>query len=144
MQAAHAALERLYQGPDENTRIAAEADLANAQAALRNAQAAYDKVKDQADVGMMPQSLQLQQATSAYQRSQGAIRRVDAPPDADRVAQASAAVKQAQAKLDRLNDPATAAEIAEAQAMVEQAQAQLDLLEGRRAREQEIAAAEPR
>ena len=141
VQAAQAALDRLYQGPDENTRIAVEADLANAQAALRNAQAAYDKVKDRADVGMMPQSLQLEQASIAYTAAKARYDEVMAPPKADRVAQAGAAVKQAQAELDRLIDPATAADLAEAEAAARQAQAQLDLLEAG-AREQEIAAAE--
>ena len=117
------------------------ADLANAQAALRIAQAAYDKVKDQADVGMMPQSLQLEQATIAYDTAKARYDEVVAPPKSDRVAQASAAVKQAQAELDRLIDPATAADLAEAQAAVRQAQAQLDLLKAG-AHEQEIAAAQ--
>jgi multidrug resistance efflux pump len=131
----------LHEGPDENTRIGVEADLANAQAALRSAQAAYDKVKDLPDVGMMPQSLQLEQATNAFSAARARYDEVLAPPDPDRVAQASAAVKQAQAELDRLLDPATAAELAEVEAAARQAQAQLDLLEAG-PRVQEIAAAE--
>ena len=126
--AAQAALTRVYQGADENTKIAAQADLANAEAALRSAQAAYDKVKDQNNVAMLPQSLQLEQATNAYDAAKARLDEVNAPPKADRVAQASAAVKQAQAELDRLMDPSTAASLAEAEAAVRQAQAQLDLL----------------
>jgi HlyD family secretion protein len=141
VQAANAALARLYQGADENTKIAAQADLQNAQAALRNAQAAYDKVKDQPDVGMYPQSLQLEQATIAYGAAQARWDELNAAPKADRVAQASAGVKQAQAELDRLIDPATAADIAGAEAAVRQAQAQLDLLKAG-ARQQEIDAAQ--
>jgi multidrug efflux pump subunit AcrA (membrane-fusion protein) len=139
--AAQAALARLNQGADENTKIAAQADLANAEAALRNAQAAYDRVKDQPNVGMLPQSLQLEQASNAYSAAKARWDEVNAAPKADRVAQANAGVKQAQAELDRLLDPATAASLAEAEAAVRQAQAQVDLLKSG-ARQQEIAAAE--
>jgi HlyD family secretion protein len=141
VQAAQAALTRLYQGADENTRIGAAADVAGAEATLRTAQAAYDQVKEQPNVGMMPQSLQLQQATIAYDAAKARYDEVNAAPKADKVAQASAAVKQAQAELDRLLDPATAADLAVAQAAVRQAQAQLDLLKAG-ARDQEIAAAQ--
>lgn len=141
VQAAQAVLARLYEGADANTKIAAEADMANAAAALRSAQAAYDKVKDQPNVAMLPQSLQLEQATIAHEAARARYDEVNAPPKADRIAQASAAIKQAQAELDRLMDPATAAELDEAAAAVRQAQAQLDLLVAG-AREQELAAAE--
>lgn len=141
LAAAQAALTRLYQGADENTKIAARADLANAEAALRNAQAAYDRVKDQPNVAMLPQSLALEQATNAYNAAKARWDEVNAAPKADRVAQANAAVKQAQAELDRVLDPTTAASLAEAEAAVRQAQAQVDLLEAG-ARQQEIAAAE--
>ena len=141
VQAAQASLARLYTGADENTRIAAQADLANAEAAVRNAQAAFDKVKDQPNVAMLPQSLQLEQATNAYNAAKSRLDEVNAPPKSDRVAQASAAVKQAQAELDRLIDPTTAADLAEADAAVRQAQAQLDLLKAG-PRQQEIAAAQ--
>lgn len=141
LAAAQAGLRRLYQGADENTKIAAQADLANAEAGLRSAQAAYDRVKDQPNVGMLPQSLALEQATNAYSAARARLDEVNAAPKADRVAQANAAVKQAQAELDRLIDPATAASLAEAEAAVRQAQAQVDLIKAG-ARSQEIAAAE--
>jgi HlyD family secretion protein len=137
--AAQAGLTRLYQGADANTKIASQAELANAEAALRNAQSAYDKVKDRSDVGMLPESLQLEQATNAYNAAKARLDEVNAAPKADRVAQANAAIKQAQAELDRLIDPATAASMAEAEAAVRQAQAQVDLLKAG-ARQQEIAA----
>jgi HlyD family secretion protein len=89
---------------------------------------------------MLPQSVQLQQATNNYQAAKARYDALFAAPEADRVAQARAQVKQAQAQVDRLLKPATASEMAEAQAMVRQAQAQLGLLQAG-AREQEIAAA---
>jgi HlyD family secretion protein len=141
LAASQAALKRLYEGADANTRIAVQAELANAEAAVHNAQAAYDKVAGDPNVGMMPQSLQLQQATNAYNAAKARADELTAPPDADKVAQANAQIKQAQANLDKMQNPATAAELAEAQAMVDQAQAQLDLLKAG-ARKQEIAAAE--
>jgi HlyD family secretion protein len=140
LAAARATLQRLYDGPDESQRIAARADLDNAEAALRQAQAAYDQVADRGDVAMLPQSLQLQQATNAYQAARARYEALFDEPDADMVANARAGVEQAQANLERLRQPATANEIAEAEAMVRQAQAQLDLLLAG-ARAQEIAAA---
>lgn len=141
LSATQASLKRLYDGPTENMRIAAAAELANAEAALRNAQAAYDKVKDRNDVGMLPQSLQLEQATNAYNAAKASYDELFAKPDADRVAGAEAQVKQAQADLDRLLNPATAGQIAEAEAGVRQAEAQLALLTAG-ARAEDIAAAE--
>ncbi len=140
LRAAQASLDRLFEGPDELMRIAAEADLANAEAALRLAQAAYDPVAGRSDVAMLPQSLELQQATNRYEAARARYDALFAEPKADVVAQARAHVEQAQASLDRLLVPVTANEIAEAEAMVRQAQAQLDLLKAG-AREQEIAAA---
>jgi HlyD family secretion protein len=140
LQAAQATLQRLYDGPEEHTRIAAQADLSNAEAALRQAQAAYDQVAARSDIMMLPQSLQLQQATNAYKAAQARYQALFAEPDADVVANAHAQVKQAQANLDRLRKPVTENEIAEAEAMVSQAQAQLELLmAGTRA--EELAAA---
>jgi HlyD family secretion protein len=140
LAASQAVLKRLYEGADANTRITTQAELANAEAALRSAQAAYDKVASDPNIAMLPQSVQLQQATNAFNAAKAHFDELTAAPDADRVAQATAQVKQAQANLDRLQNPATAAEIAEAQAMVDQTQAQLDLLVAG-AREEEIAAA---
>jgi HlyD family secretion protein len=140
LAAARASLQRLYDGPDEQTRIAAKADLANAEAAVRQAQAAYDQVSGRAEIAMLPQSLQLQQATNAYEAAKARYDALFDDPDADLVANAQAQVKQAQANVDRLRKPATDNEIAEAEAAVRQVQAQLDLLTAG-ARPQEIDAA---
>lgn len=140
LTAAQETLQRLYDGPDEHTRIAAEADLANAEAALRQAQAAYDLVAGRKEVAMLPQSLQLQQATNAYEAAKARYDALFAEPDSDLVAGGRAQVKQAQANLDRLQEPVTENEIAEAEAMIQQAQAQLDLVMAG-ARDEELAAA---
>jgi HlyD family secretion protein len=139
LAAAQATLQRLYDGPDEQTRIAAQADLANAEAAVKQAQAAYDQVASRADIAMLPQSLQLEQATNNYKAAKARYDALFAKPDADVVANAEAQVKQAQANLDQLREPVTKNEIAEAEAGVRQAQAQVDLLMAG-ARAEEIAA----
>ncbi len=142
LTAAQAALQRLHDGPDEYTRIAAEADLANAEAALRQAQAAYDLVAGRPDIAMLPESLQLQQASNLYAAAKAQYDALFAAPEADLLANARAAVMQARASLDRLLKPATENELAEAEAMVRQAQAQLDLmLAGARDEELAVAAA---
>jgi HlyD family secretion protein len=142
LQAARATLEGLYEGPNEHMRIAAEAELANAEAALHQAQAAYDRVADRSDVGMLPESLQLQQATNAHQAAQARYNALFDEPEADAVAGARAQIKEAQASLDRLRRPATVNEIAEAEAMVRQVEAELDLLKaGARSQDLDAAAA---
>jgi HlyD family secretion protein len=142
LAAAKASLQQLYAGPSEAVRIAAEAELANAEAALHQAQAAYDPVAGRSDVAMLPQSLQLEQATNAHRAAKARYEALFAEPDADRVAAVQAQVKEALANLERLREPATAHEIAEAEAMVRQAQAQLGLLlAGARDEERDAAAA---
>lgn len=142
LAAARASLQRLYDGPSEQTRIAAEAELANAEAALRQAQAAYDQVAGRSDVAMLPQSLQLQQATNAYEAAQATYDALFTEPEADVVAAMQAEIKQALANLERLREPTTASELAEAGAMIRQAEAQHDLLlAGARAEELAAAAA---
>jgi HlyD family secretion protein len=128
LAAARASLQRLYEGPNQQTRIAADAEVSNADAALRQAQAAYDQVAGRGDVAMLPQSLQLEQATNAYEAAKARYDALFAEPDADLVAGAQAQVKQALANLEYLREPARPNEVAEAEAMVRQAQAQLALL----------------
>jgi HlyD family secretion protein len=141
LTAAKASLQRLFDGPDRYTRIAAKADLANAEAAVQRAQAAYDRVAGRPEISMLPQSLELQQATNAYTAAQARYDALFDDPDKDLVASARAAVTQAEAQLETLLNPVTESELAEAKAMVRQAQAQLDLMLAG-AREEEIAAAE--
>jgi len=141
LTAAKASLKRLFDGPDRYTRIAAKADLANAEAAVQRAQAAYDRVAGRTEISMLPQSLELQQATNAYTAAKARYDALFDDPDEDLVASARAAVTQAEAQLETLLNPVTESELAEATAMVRQAQAQLDLMLAG-AREEEIAAAE--
>ena len=141
LEAASAALQRLYDGPDKNTRIAAESELSNAEAALAAAQAVYDRVAGRPDAGMLPESLQLQQATNNYEAAKARYDSLFAAPEAYQVAEGRAQVKQAEANLARMLKPASQNEIAGTEAAVRQSQAQLGLLEAG-ARSEQVAAAQ--
>lgn len=141
LAAAQAAQQRLFSGPRDEERITAQAALANAEAALQQAQAAYDRVAGRNDVGMLPESLRLQQATNNVAAARASYDALFAKPDAAAVAAARAQVQQAQAALDRLLTPATSGQISEAEAQVHSAQAQFDLLVAG-ARAEEVTAAE--
>jgi len=107
---------------------------------LKQAQSAYNQVKDRNDVGMLPQSRDLQQATNNYEAAKARYDLLFAGPEADAIAAGRAQVQGAQAALDRLLTPATPSQVAEAEAQVRAAQAQLDLLQAG-ARDQELAVA---
>ncbi len=126
--AAQATLQRLLAGPDEADLIAAQAELANAQAARDAAQAAYDQVKWRTDIAMLPESVQLQQATNEYEAAKARYEALLRGPTDDEIASARAKVQQAQAELDKLRAPVSASEIAGAEAEVRRAQAEYDLL----------------
>jgi multidrug resistance efflux pump len=141
MAGAQATLQKLKEGPSKGELIAAQADLANAEATLQQAQAAYDRVKSEPDIMARPQSLQLQQATNAYQAAEARLDALQEGPSAADLAAAQAQVQQAQAQLDALKAPARPADMAAAEAEVRRAQAQLEMLQSG-ARPEAIAAAE--
>jgi HlyD family secretion protein len=141
LAAAQAALKQLSAGPPEEERVAALAALSNAKIVLQQAQAAYDRVASRSDVGMLPESVQLEEATNSYQAAQAHYDALFAAPDADVVAAARARVAEAQAALERLLAPASAGQIAQVEAQMRAAQAELDLLEAG-TQEETIAVAE--
>lgn len=113
-----------------------EARVRQAQANLTLAQHAYNDVKNQANIGMLPQSAQLEQATVAYElaRAQADVSEQD-PNQAqvaaaqNQIAMAQVGVQQAQSNLinaqntlQKLIDGAKATDIAIVQAQVLQAQ----------------------
>jgi HlyD family secretion protein len=150
---AQATYERLAAGPDAADVAAAKASLAaaqqnyaavragpqpaelaqlkaqaeNARAALDQAQAAYDRVKGDPNIGSLPQSAALQQATNNYNAANAAYEAARAHPTAAELAAATAQVQAAQASLARLTPDA--AEIQVALAAVENAKARLAQLE---------------
>ena len=140
LNAARAAYRQLFNGPRESERVDALVELSNAKAALQQAQSAYDRVSWSNDVGALPESRQLQEATNNLEAAQANYDALFAAPDADRVAEAEARIQQAAAALDRLLNPGSENQVAEAAAQVRSAQAELDLLTAG-ARNGEIAAA---
>ena len=66
LTAARATLQKVLEGSSQKQLIAAAAELANAEAAVRQAQAAYDRVQGDPNIGARPEALQLQQATNNY------------------------------------------------------------------------------
>ncbi len=127
-------------GADPQELIEAAAKLELAQAQLNQASAAYNKVRGNPDVGMMPEALQMQAATAAYNAAQARYDLLLGGAAPDLVASAAAAVRAAQAQLDALKQ-AQPGEVAEAAALVEQARAALDVVKSG-ARAEEIAVAQ--
>lgn len=123
---AQAALAQL-KTPTANDLQMAKADLDTAQAAAAQAQAAYDRAGGDSNpsIGMLPQSLALQQAMNNLLKAQAAFNARTNPSDAQ-LKQAQAGVDQAQAALKRLTNPSPN-DVKTAQAAVAQAQAALEL-----------------
>lgn len=131
-RAALAAAEQNYRkvkaGPtvDQLAQLKAQAD--NAQAALNQAQSAYDKIGGATNpyIGLAPQSVQLQQATNNYAAAIAAYNDMRSHPTPAELAAAEAQVQQEQSALSGLAPDA--AQLAGAHAQVQQAQAALDRL----------------
>jgi len=141
LAAAQASLAKLQEGAGSGQLIAARTEVLNAAAVLQQAQAAYDKVKGNPDIGALPQSVQLQQATNAYNAAQARLADLEAGATNADLAGAAARVRQAQAQLDALKSAARPAEVAAAEAEVRRAAAQLALVQAG-VRPEEIAIAE--
>ena len=67
LKGAQASFEDLLNGPDDHELARALADRANAQAALPQAQFAYDQAKWDAGIQARPESVELQRATNEYE-----------------------------------------------------------------------------
>lgn len=129
LDSAQAAYERLLDGPSEAQIKVARVSLSQAEASLKQAQAAYDRVRDRPDIAMLPQALQLEQATIAYEVAQANYELANQGPTvAERVA-AQAQIAQAEANLKRLQEGAAQEEILIAQKQVEQAHVSLEQAE---------------
>ncbi len=116
--AAQASLDKVLEGAAPGALIAAEADVAAAKATLGVAQAAYDKVAGNADVGAMPQALQLQQATIANEAAGARLADLQRGASKADVNGARARLSQAQAQLKALEASVRPADVAVAEAQV--------------------------
>lgn len=137
---AQAALRKIQEGTDQQQIIAAEAEYLNAAAAVRGAQAAYDLVRGDPNIGARPEALQLEQATHQFDAAGARLEELKKGASTADIAGARARVQRAQAQLDLLTQT-NPADVAGAEAEVRRAQAQLDLL-GAGSRPESIAAAE--
>ena len=133
LNSARAAYQQTLKGPDSDTLAAAQAQVDQAKVQLMQAQQAYDRVKDRPDVGMMPQSVQLQNATIAletaeaqFRAAQKSVTSAQVSAALAQVTAAEAQVAQVQASLDRLQRGPSAEQVAIAQAGVDQAQLALE------------------
>lgn len=128
LTAAQQAYAKIKQGPtaDELAQLKAQAD--NAFAAVKQAQAAYDKIggSTNPNITLTPQARALEQATNLYNAAIAAYNNAASHPTASELAAAQAQVNNAQAALARLTPDA--AQLAAAQAQVDQAQAVLNKL----------------
>lgn len=120
--AASAAYARASGGPTDEEQRLALAQLMQAQAAVTVAQAGYNVVKGNPNIGMMPQSLQLQQATLAQEAAQAQYDKIMKGATADQVAGAYAQLENARAQLQRLEDGVKPAQVDAAAAQVDAAQ----------------------
>lgn len=126
LDSAHASYDKLLAGPSAEEVRVARANLDQAQAALDQAQAAYNLVADRPDVAMLPQALQLQQATIAYEAARAGFELTMRKPSAAELAAARSAIAQAETTLARLQAGVSDEELLIARLSVEQAQLSLD------------------
>ena len=126
LRSAKAAYARLLAGPSEDEIRVARANLDQAQASLEQAQAAYNQVADRPNVAMLPQSLQLEQATIAYEVAQANFELTLREPTEADIAAAQSTIAQAQSNLERLQAGIADEDLLVSQLAVQQAQLALD------------------
>jgi HlyD family secretion protein len=129
VDAAQAQLDRAAAPLNQNEISVAKAAEAQAAAALKQAQAAYDQIAWFDGKGMLPQSLGLQQATIAHEAAQAQYEEALAGAKPETIRAAQAMVDQAKAQLELAKNPYRDTDLALAGAQYLQAKAALDLME---------------
>jgi len=132
VDAAQKAYDRLLAGPTKEDLIQAQAAVDRAEAALRQAQAAYDKIAGLPNAALMPQALALQQATIGYQAAKATYDKIARGATADQLAQAYAGLLKAKAGLKKLREGPKPEQLVAAAAQVLRAQAALDAMKVQR------------
>lgn len=110
----------------DDERTAAVANMARAEAALRQAQAEYDKIAWAGQVGMTPQALQLEQATIAYEAAKAAYDLQTNPSD-QQLSPMMVQLAQAELALAMAKKPFTDTDFEMARVRVKQAETAMDL-----------------
>ena len=131
LESAQAAYQDLLNGTDADQLAAARASVEQARVSMEQAQQAYNKIKDMPNAGLMPQALQLQQATINYETAEAQYRVAARGANEPQLAAARAQVAQAQANLDRLFKGPSAEQVEISDAGIDQAQLALDQAERR-------------
>ncbi len=126
LESAEASYQRLLAGPSKEEIRVARTNLDQARAARDQAQAAYNRVADRPDVALLPQALQLEQATIAYDSAKASFDLTQRRPLEAELAAAKSAIVQAEAALARLQEGVSDEDLLVAQLQVEQAQLSLD------------------
>jgi HlyD family secretion protein len=129
VDSAVASYQKVKAGPTKAELAAAKAQVDSAQAAVAQAQASYDRIKDRPNASMMPEALNLQNATITLEQAQANYDAQADRPTTSELAAARAQVAQASAQLAALQERPTATELATARAQVVQAEATLAQLE---------------
>ncbi len=126
-EAAVTALAKLQKGPTRDELASQRAEVDKATAALDQAQAAYDRAGGSSNpyIGMMPQALKLQQATSDLEIAEANYNKAIAPDPAE-IAQAKSQIAQAEATLAMKKSAPKLEDVALAQARVQQAETGLE------------------
>jgi HlyD family secretion protein len=128
LDTAKAQLAKVRAGATQEDAAMAKASLDRAAALLKNAQAEYDKIKDDPAIGMYPQSAALQTAIEQYRIADAQYKKVVKGATLEDIRVAESAVNAAQANLDRVKASARPEEITMAQARMTQAQSALSAM----------------
>ena len=139
LSAAEAKLQQVLQGSSQQELIVARVQVADAEAALKQAQSAFDRVRSAANIGALPESAALQQATNNFTAAQARLQDLENGATPAEIDVARAEVRRAQAQEDQLQG-SSSGDLNAAEAQVRQVQAQLDLLKAGN-RPEDIAAA---
>jgi len=122
---AQAGLQKVLDGAANGDVVAARSRLASADAARREAQAAYDTVSWRNDIGALPQASALERATNDYLSAEAQLNDLLVGPRRADVVRAQAEIASAQAELDLFLAGTKSETIAAAEANVAAAQAVL-------------------
>ena len=122
LDAAIVAYNKIAQGPTRDQLAALKAQVNNAQAALAQAQAAYDRAGGASNpfIAQTREALALEQATNAYNAALAAYNDALAHPTASEIAAAHAQVQQARETLARLSPTQQQLDTAQAQIVAAQ------------------------
>ena len=127
VKAAEAAYQRALKGASEEDRRLALIQVRQAEEAVKLAQAQYDRIAGSPFASMMPEALQLQQATFGLEAAKTQYEKALKGATADQIAGAYAQLAGARAQLERLKQGASEEQIRAAEAQVKQAEAALYL-----------------